>query len=710
MGIALLTPDSVSELGVADGAYVSLTADGSDYVVAQVHEESFSEDGRVVGIDTTLCERLGVEPGDQLSVEPAATVDAERVTIAIPQVCSFVGDEHELLASLLVDRVVTETMPIAVSLPIESAPSVEQHIPVRPLSVEPPGPAVVTEETTIEVVRGGDVRSVQAGQSIESASYEDIGGLDQELEQVRELVELPLEHSNLFDHLGIDPPGGVLLHGPPGTGKTLIARAVAAEVDATFTHVDGPEIVDPGRGMAERTLRDTFETAREEAPSILFLDELDAIAPDRGEARTAQTDTQLVAQLLTILDGVDASDEVVVIAATNRPDAIDPALRRAGRFDREVEIGVPTEAGRAEILDIHAREMPLADGVDLEEYAAHTHGYVGADLEALLVEAGLNALDRVYHEHVADDTSAVEAQLDDVEVTVGDVDQALTDTEPSAMRELSVDVPSVSWDDIGGLEETKDRLRELVQWPLDSPRAYRQLDIEPASGVLLYGPPGTGKTLLAKAVASESDCNFLSINGPELLDRWVGSSEEGVRELFDAARSHSPTVVCFDELDALAPSREGSSGGSNVTDRVVSQLLTELDGIDPLETVFVIGTTNRPDLIDDALRRPGRLDYQLEVPLPDASARRDILDIHLADKPVSPELDRDALVAATEGLSGADIAAVCREAALTALRTTAESTPSGSLDEAAGAIELEREQFHDALAAIEADVRTSDEH
>jgi transitional endoplasmic reticulum ATPase len=710
-GIALLTPASISSLGVAHGEYVSLTDDGTEYVVARVHEESFAEDdGPVVGIDTTLCERLGVDPGDPVSVEPAAVVDAETVTIAVPQVFSFVGDEREFLGSVLTERALTAGTPVAIALPLDDETAVEQHLPIRPTAVDPPGPAVVTEETTIEVVHGGDVRSGGATRPTESVSYEDVGGLDTELEQVRELIELPLEHPGLFDRLGIDPPTGVLLHGPPGTGKTLIARAVADEVDAAFVHVDGPEIVDPGRGMAERTLRDTFETAREDAPAVLFLDELDAIAPDRSGARTAQTDTQLVAQLLTLLDGVDATEDVVVIAATNRPDAIDPALRRAGRFDREVEIGVPAESGRAEILGIHARDVPLADGVDLEEYAAHTHGYVGADLEALLVEAGLNALDRVYHEHVADDTAVVEAQLDDVEVTVADVDQALTDTEPSAMRALSVDVPAVSWDDVGGLDTAIERLRELVQWPLDAPRAYRQLGIEPASGVLLYGPPGTGKTLLAKAVASESDCNFLSINGPELLDRWVGSSEEGVRELFDAARSHSPAVICFDELDAIAPARDGGSAGSDVTDRVVSQLLTELDGIDPLETVFVIGTTNRPELIDDALRRPGRLDYQLEIPLPDAAGRRSILDIHLADKPVASSVDRDTLVAATEGFSGADIAAVCREAALVGLRAAAPDDPQQSLGEVAASIELDREQFHAALQAVETTVRTSTDH
>ena len=696
-GLAVVPEGHAADLSAEEGAYVSVTPDHDRFAVVALRTAALDDpDEPVVGLDEYVRSRLGVEPGEEVSVQPAATASAREASLRLPKAVSIHGDVEATLHERLLDRVLETGVPLTVALPGGES---ETHVPVYPETVDPDGPAVVTEETSLRITDPTVVPSpadgARAGEP--TASYEDVGGLDAELRAVRELVELPLHHPGLFDRLGIDAPTGVLLYGPPGTGKTLLAEAIGAEVDATFLPVDASRLAGAPDGSAVEAV---FERAREAAPALVFLDELDAVAPDRGGRRARASDARLVAQLLTELDALEA-ESVVVLAATNRRDAIDEALRRPGRFDREVEIGVPAEPGREEILEIHTRETPLGDRVDLAEYAAHTHGFVGADLEALVTEAALAAIDRLYDD--IDDADRALAMVEagaaeGLTVGVADLDQGLTAVEPSGLRAHAVDVPTVGWDDVGGLEPVKARLRESVQWPLDHPGAYRSLGIEPAGGVLLYGPPGTGKTLLAKALANEAGCNFLSVKGPELLDRWVGSSEESIRELFSVARAHAPTVVCFDEIDALAPARDGGAGGSNVTERVVAQLLTELDGVDELERVFVVGTTNRPDLLDDALTRPGRLDYALEVPLPDPPARREILEIHTADQPLADDVDLDWLVAESEGHSGAELAAVCREAALVSLRAAA---PDGALSAAVDSLAIDRAAFEGALEAVE---------
>ncbi|MBC7219693.1 MAG: CDC48 family AAA ATPase, partial [Hadesarchaea archaeon] len=477
----------------------------------------------------------------------------------------------------------------------------------------------------------------------------------------------PLKHPELFDRLGIDPPKGVLLHGPPGTGKTLIAKAVANESGANFISINGPEIISKWYGESEARLREIFEQAEKNAPSIVFIDELDAIAPKREEV-TGEVERRVVATLNTALDGLKSRGRVIVIGATNRPNALDPAIRRPGRFDREIEIGVPDREGRKEILQIHTRGMPLAKDVDLDYYASITHGFVGADLEALCKEAAMSALRRILPEIKLDEKTIPTEVLEKLQVTKNDFDNALKIVEPSAMREVLVEVPNVHWDDIGGLEKAKQELREAVEWPMKHPEAFKRLGIEPPKGILLYGPPGTGKTMLARAVATESEANFISIKGPELLSKWVGESERGVRETFRKAKMAAPAVIFFDEIDALVPRRGSGFGDSHVTERVISQLLTELDGLEKLEKVVVIGATNRPDLIDPALLRPGRFDRLVLVPAPDLKSRLEILKIHTKKMPLAKDVDLEQIAKETEGYSGSDLASLCREAAMLVLR------------------------------------------
>ncbi|MFB6280389.1 MAG: AAA family ATPase, partial [Haloferacaceae archaeon] len=461
----------------------------------------------------------------------------------------------------------------------------------------------------------------------------------------------------------------------------------------------GPEIMSKYYGESEEQLRDVFEEAEENAPAIVFMDELDAIAPKRDEAG-GDVERRVVAQLLSLMDGLDERGEVVVIGATNRVDAIDPALRRGGRFDREIEIGVPDRDGRKEILQVHTRTMPLTDEVDLDTYADNTHGFVGADLENLAKEAAMNALRRIRPDLALDEEEILADVLDSIAVTSGDFEEALKGIEPSALREVFVEVPDVTWDDVGGLEDTQERLRETIQWPLEYPDVFEQMDMESAKGVLLYGPPGTGKTLLAKAVANEADSNFISVKGPELLNKFVGESEKGVREVFSKARENAPTVVFFDEIDAVATERGRGAGDTNVGERVVSQLLTELDGLEELEDVVVIATTNRPDLIDSALLRPGRLDRHVHVPVPDEAARRKILGVHTRRKPLADGVDLDRLARRTEGYVGADLEAVCREAAMAASREFINSVDRSEMDESLGNVRITMDHFEAALDEV----------
>ena len=522
---------------------------------------------------------------------------------------------------------------------------------------------------------------------IPEVTYEDIGGLSDEIKKVREMIELPLKHPEIFERLGIEPPKGVLLRGPPGTGKTLLAKAVANETDANFILINGPEIMSKYYGQSEENLRKKFEEAEKNAPSIIFIDEIDAIASKREESK-GEVERRVVAQLLALLDGLKSRGKVIVIAATNVPNLLDPALRRPGRFDREIDIGVPDTKGRLEILKIHTRNMPLAKNVNLEEIARVTHGFVGADLAALAKEAAMIVLRRVLPDlKLKEDEPLSQEILEKLIVGRDDFKEALKVVRPSAMREVMVEVPNIKWEDVGGLKDAKQQLKEAVEWPLKHPEIFSRMGIRPPRGILLYGPPGTGKTLLAKAVANESDANFISVKGPEVFSKWVGESEKAVREIFKKARQNSPTVIFLDEIDSIAPKRD-SHTDSHVTDTVLNQLLTEMDGLEDLHDVVVIGATNRPDMIDTALTRPGRFDRLIYIPVPDSKAREEIFKIHTKHMPLAKDVKLSELVKKTEGYTGSDIEAVCREAAILALR------------ESLKAKEVRKKHFLEALKVV----------
>ncbi len=538
------------------------------------------------------------------------------------------------------------------------------EIKLRVVSTSPAGIVKITEGTDIELLP----QAVESPErTVPSVVYEDIGGLKPVITKVREMIELPLKHPELFDRLGIDPPKGVLLHGPPGTGKTMLAKAVANESDAYFISINGPEIMSKYYGESEKALRDIFEEAEKNAPAIIFLDELDSIAPKRGEV-TGEVERRVVAQLLSLMDGLKERKNVIVIGSTNRPEALDMALRRPGRFDREIELGVPDMQGRMEVFQIHSRGMPLADDVALEDYAARTYGFVGADISAVSREAAMNALRRILPEIDLDEPTIPKEILDRLVVQKDDFEAALREVSPSAMREILVEVPDVSWQDIGGLEPVKQLLVEAVEWPLRYAESFRRIGIDAPKGILLYGPPGTGKTMLAKAVANESEANFITVKGSALLSKWYGESEKRVEEIFRKARQVSPSIIFLDELDALVPVRGGGAGEPHVTERVVNQLLSEMDGLEELHGVVVIGATNRPDIIDPALLRPGRFDELIMAPVPDKESRQKIFQVHLKKVPLAEDMDMEALIGQTENYTGADIAAVVRKAGRLALR------------------------------------------
>jgi transitional endoplasmic reticulum ATPase len=553
----------------------------------------------------------------------------------------------------------------------------------------PEGVVLIGPATVVKVGGEGAPTRKTAG-----VTYEDIGGLRKEVLRVREMVELPLKHPELFERLGIEAPKGVLVHGPPGCGKTLIAKAVANETDATFFHISGPEVIHKFYGESEAHLRAIFEKAREQAPSIIFIDEIDAIASKREEVRgDQQVERRVVAQLLALMDGLKERGQVVVIGATNIPNVLDPALRRPGRFDREIAIGVPDRNGRLEVLQVHTRGMPLTEDVNLARLAEITHGFVGADLEALCREAAMTTLRKAVPQLQLDTAYLSEDLLLNLEVTMDDFMEALKEVEPSAIREIFTEIPDVGWEDIGGLKDAKRALKEAVEWPLKYSGLFSQMGASPPKGILLSGPPGTGKTLLAKAVASQSGVNFISIKGPALLSKWVGESEKAVREVFRKARQASPCIVFFDEVDALAPAR-GSGHDSSVTDRVISQLLTELDAIEELQGVIVLAATNRPDLVDAALLRVGRFDMQIELPPPDEGDRQEIFVIDTRHIPLAEDVNLGVMARQTEGLTGADIEAVCRRACLSAIR---EFVEGGIADAGVGRLKVAAEHFRQAL-------------
>ena len=539
-----------------------------------------------------------------------------------------------------------------------------QEIRLMVVSAAPKGIVQIDPKTVVELLPEFTERD---GERRADVTYDDLGGMRDTIDALREMVELPLRHPELFQRLGVDPPKGVLLHGPPGTGKTMLARAVANESSAHFFHINGPEVMGSAYGESERRLRELFEQAAQAAPSIIFIDEIDSIAPKRGQV-TGEAEKRLVAQLLTLLDGLEPRQNLVVIAATNRPEALDEALRRPGRFDREIIVGVPDEPGRREILGIHTRGMPLSPDVNLDQLARRTYGFVGADLAALTREAALEAVRRIMPRiNLAEESIPTEV-LDSLSVGVRDFDNALKRVQPSAMREVMVEAPQVGWDDIGGLDEARDRLREGVELPLKHPEAFRRLGIRPAKGFLLYGPPGTGKTLLAKAAARESEANFIATKSSDLLSKWYGESEQQIARLFARARQVAPTIIFIDEIDSLVPARGGGLGEPQVTERVVNTILSEMDGLEEMQNVVVIGATNRPTLVDPALLRPGRFDELIYVGTPDTAGRRRILAIHTNGMPLADDVDLESLARRTDRFTGADLEDLVRRAGLTALR------------------------------------------
>jgi transitional endoplasmic reticulum ATPase len=654
-GMALVDPKVMEEMDLSTGDVIEISGKKKSYVLLWSGQRD-DQGKKLIRIDGYTRNNIGVGIDDIVSVHKVNVKNAEQVILAPTEELNIVGLE-DYLPELLEGRVVTRGDMIPLNI-------MGRRIGLAVTSTSPTDAASLVDSNT-EFIIGSIPKAGAKG--VPRVSYEDIGGLKNEVQKVREMIELPLRHPEIFDRIGIEAPKGVLLHGPPGTGKTLLAKAVANETNANFYSISGPEIMSKFYGESEERLREVFKEAEENAPSIIFIDEIDSIAPKREEV-SGDVEKRVVSQLLTLMDGIQSRGKLVVIGATNRPNAIDPALRRPGRFDREIDIGIPDEQGRLDILLIHSRGMPLTEDVNLESIAKVTHGFVGADLEALSKEAAMRSLRRILPEINLEQPKIPVEILNKIKITKQDFDEALRDVQPSAMREVLVQRPNVGWEDIGGLQQVKEELAEAIEWPLKHANLFAEANVEPPKGILLYGPPGTGKTMIAKAVAATSEANFISIKGPELISKWVGESEKGVREVFRKARQAAPCVIFFDELDAVAPRRGGSEGDAHVTERLLSQMLTELDGLEDLKGVVVIGATNRLDIIDEALLRPGRFDRILEVPAPDKEARKHIFQIHTKKKPLESDVNLDKLVEMTEGMTGADIAALVNAAAMTAIK------------------------------------------
>jgi transitional endoplasmic reticulum ATPase len=681
-GVARIDPAALAAIGARVGDVVALTAGRTTHARALPAQPQDRGQGTIL-LDGATRANLGASGGDEVTVARADAGEAERVTLA------FANPPAATPAFLARIAQALEGLPLAAGDTIRLPVLGGRDLLATVATTRPDGPVFVRDRGQIEIVSGsGERRPREIG-------YDDLGGLSRELAKVREMIELPLRRPEIFTHLGIDAPKGVLLSGPPGTGKTLLARAVAEETNAAFLQINGPEIVSKHYGESEAQLRDVFERAQAKAPAIVFIDEIDAIAPKReGLDGGRQVERRIVAQLLTLMDGINGRGQVIVMAATNLPDSLDPALRRPGRFDREIAIGVPDRIGRREIIAVHTRGMPLAADVDLDRLASVTHGFVGADLAALAREAGMAALRRAAVGNAALDIASLE-------VSAADFDGALKDIRPSAVREVYTDVPEVFWDDVGGAAEAKQALSEAVVWPLRHPHVFEKLNLRPTKGVLLAGAPGTGKTLIAKALATEAGVNFISVRGPQLLNQYVGESERAVRQIFAKARIAAPCIVFFDEIDALAPVR--GQGDGAVMERVVAQLLTEIDGVDDLKGVFLLAATNRVDRVDPALIRPGRFDQVIEMPLPDAATREDILLIHLRGLPVTDDVEIAPVAAATEGFSGAELKGLIQTASLAAARravAAGEGEPAVTADDlAAGLAAMGRGRVARRLAA-----------
>jgi transitional endoplasmic reticulum ATPase len=660
-GKARIDDETMRALNVMAGDIIEIKGKRTTAAVAWPAYQDDQSKG-VIRIDGLIRKNAGVAINEFVTLVPAAVKEAQTVQLApVDMRLNVDTDFVNFVKSRLLETPLVEGDSVFVVI-LGSA------IPFTVVRSRPHGIIKVTQQTNLQVMSEPTTEK----KGIPRVTYEDIGGLQEEIRRTREMVELPLRHPELFQRLGIEPPKGVLLHGPPGCGKTLLAKAVASESEANFHAINGPEIMSKFYGESEKRLRGIFEKAEKESPSIIFIDELDAIAPKREEV-TGEVERRVVAQLLALMDGLEARGNVIVIGATNRVNAIDPALRRPGRFDREIEIGVPDKRGRLEILQIHTRGMPLAENVDLTMLSNRTHGYTGADVAALCREAAMKALRRYLPEIDVDATHIPPEILEKMEVNLDDFMDAYREVTPTAMREVYIEIPTVRWDAVGGLDEVKQSLKESVEWPINQPQIFTDMGIEPPKGILLYGPPGCGKTLLARAVATESEANFISIKGPEIFSKWVGESEKAIREIFRKARMAAPTVIFLDEVDSLIPRRGSGYGDSGVTERVISQLLTEMDGLEALQNVVVTAATNRPDILDPALLRPGRFDRLIYVPAPDDDSRLEILKIHVKGIPLSKDVNLEALVKSTKGYSGADIKSLCTEAAINAVRRKKKS-------------------------------------
>jgi len=654
-GRAIIDPKIIEDQNWNTGQILELTHNKKTHVKLWPGNPEDYGTG-IIKIDGITRQNMGAGIGDKISLKSVEAVNAEQITLSPTEKIAADGLQEYMIYNYLNHVFTTGD---SISLNTQMGSRVQFVI----TNTKPSKPVIVTESTIFKL--GSMTKAIDA--SIPRITYDELGGLKNEVQKIREMVELPMRHPELFDKIGVEAPKGVLLYGPPGTGKTLLAKAVAGETNANFVSLSGPEIMGKFYGESEERIREIFTQAEENSPSIIFIDEIDSIAPKRDEV-SGEVEKRIVSQLLTLMDGMKSRGKVVVIAATNRPDSIDPALRRPGRFDREIEIGIPDAEGRFDILSIHTRGMPIDEKVDLKQISKTTHGFVGADLEVLAKEAAMRSLRKILPEIDLDKDKISSEILQKIQISSDDFKDALKEVKPSALREVQVQTPNVTWDDVGGLDSLKEELREAIEWPIKHKEAFDYVDVETPKGILLHGPPGTGKTLIAKALAKMTESNFISIKGPELLSKWVGESEKGVREIFRKARQASPCIIFLDEVDALVPRRGSGGSESHVTESVVSQILTEIDGLEELNDVLIVGATNRLDIVDEALLRPGRFDRIIEVPNPDSKGRQHIFEIHTKKKPLGNDVNIAKLVELTDGFSGAEIGAVANRAAIIALK------------------------------------------
>ncbi len=689
-GIARLDPKDMERISASVGDVIQL--EGKKKTVTKAMPAYTDDRGKkIIQIDGIVRENAQIGLDEKLKIQKVDAKSATRITLAPLTPSSLRGERDTRYIGRLL-----EGLPLVAGDRVRANLFGTRSCDFKVVDTTPKD-AVLIQPTTLIKIKTEEVAEKRRGLKI---SYEDIGGLSKQIQRVRELIELPLKYPQVFERLGIEAPKGIFLHGPPGCGKTLIARAVANETDAYFTSISGPEIMGKFYGESEARLRSIFEDAQANAPAIIFLDEIESIAPKREEmGAEKQVERRVVAQLLALMDGLQARGQIVVIGATNIPNVVDPALRRPGRFDRELEIPIPDKNGRLEILQIHTRGMPLADDVDLEKLASITHGFVGADLESLAREAAMVCLRKILPKVDFELVDIPYELLLELEVAMDNFMEALKEIDPSAIREVFVEVPDVKWEDVGGLEDVKKRLMEAIEWPLKHPELFEKANTNPPKGILLYGLPGTGKTLVAKAVANESEVNFISVKGPQLVSKFVGESEKGIREIFRKAKQASPSILFFDELDSIVPVR-GGGDTTHVTERVISQFLTEMDGIEELKGVVVLGATNRLDIVDKAVLRPGRFDLLLEMSAPDAKTRLEIFKIHTKGKPLDKNIDLKELVSKTDKFTGADIEAVARSASILAIRQFLESQKGKVTKEKLKDFTIKKKHFDEAIKTI----------